>query len=206
MSEEKLKIINEALGRLGSSPIFALDEDTDRARTCMLVYDTEINAMFGQHRWNFAQRTVKLDRQQETPNNGWKFAFALPGERIGLPVRVLDNPRHPDHPLREFAAEGDRIYAQREEIYATFVMRVDPKNWLPMFRRCAVTALASALAMPISEDRNTKETYFVDAFGTPSEGGRGGLLGRAIDEDVRGSPGPAPAYASDPLTEARFGG
>lgn len=206
MSQQKLQILNEALGRLGSSPLFALDEETDRARTCLLVYDTEVDALFGAHRWNFAQRTVRLDRLDEAPNNGWKFAFGLPGERIGLPVRVLTTSKHPDMPLREFAAEGDRIYAQADEIYVTFVMRVDPTQWLPSFRRCAVVALAAALAMPITEDRNTAEKYTVDAFGTPSEGGRGGLLGRAIDEDVRGSPGPAPAYASDPLTEARFGG
>lgn len=203
---DKLQIINEALGRVGSTPLFALNEDSDKARSCALMYDTEIDALFGETHWNFAQRTVRLDQADEEPINGWRYAYALPGERVGLPVRVLSNPRQPDHPLRRYAVEGDRIYADMEPLHAAFVMRVDPQNWLPVFKRAAVMALAAALAVPISEDRTKGEEYRTIAFGNPSEGGRGGLIGRAIAEDMRGSPGPAPAYASDPFTDAFTGG
>lgn len=202
MSEGQLRVINEALGRLGSAPIFALDEDTDRARSCTLIYATEIDALFGAHRWNFAQRTVRLDRLDETPENGWRCAFALPGERVGLPVRVMVKAGRPDAPLRTFAIEGDRLYAEPRELWATFVMRVEPQQWLPTFRKAAALAVAAALAMPISEDRNKAESLREECFGPPPQGGVGGLVGRAIAEDVRGSPGPAPGWTDDPFTDA----
>lgn len=204
MPVDKLTIINTALARLGAQPLEALDEETDRARSVAAVYASEIDALFGECLWHFARKTVALDKLDGTPENGWRFHFAWPGGALQL-ISLLAEPRHPDLPHRDFTREGFRLYAHRERLWGRFLFRVDPDTWPPLFRVAAELRLAAALAMPIADSRTLKESLTADAVGTPSEGGRGGALGRAIAEDARTAPPAAPLSEGDPLTVARFG-
>lgn len=198
-------VVNEALARLGSQPIAALDEDTAVARKVAQIYPTVVGSVFAVERWRFAQRTRRLDRLAEAPQTGWRYAYALPGDRIGEPVRVLANPRTPDRPLRAFAVEGSELHCDQEAVWVSCVVDVDPTQWPALFRAAIVVALAADLAVPQTHDRDLAEDLRRQAWGTPGEGGRGGLVGRAMARDAAQQPGPS-LGASDVLTGARYDG
>lgn len=201
----KTALINRALARLGSAPIAALDEESSLARQCNAIYDDLLDALFGLHDWSFARRTVALDRAAVDPINGWGYAFVLPGERLSAPLKVLRDPKDPDRPLRDYALEEGFLYADAPALWAAFTWRVDPSTWdtAPVFRAAFLSGLAAWLALPVAQNSTLREEYWVEAFGTPREDMRGGLVGKAIQRDVHGAPGAAVAI-QDPLTAARF--
>ncbi len=98
-----------------------------------------------------------------------------------------------------------KLHADAEAVWATCVLPVDPAAWPPLFRAAYVTALAAELAVPQAHDIALADSLRAQAWGTPSEGGRGGLVGRAMARDAAQAPG-ATLLASDPLTAARIGG
>lgn len=204
--QDKIKVANEALRRFGAGTILSFEEETQKAATVAAIYATVVDDAFQATRWTFARRTARLDLLPDAPLSGYARAFALPGDRVGDPVKVIANPSLPDHPLRIFALEGDELHANVTAVWATCVRRVDPNYWPPMFRRAVVTALAAELVVPISHDTKLADNLRAQTWGTPSEGGRGGLMGRAMAIDVASSPGSAaPIGAVDPLTDAWHG-
>lgn len=203
---DDLSIVNEALARLGSSPIFSLEEESKTAGKAARIYPTVVGTVFAAHSWNFARRTTRLDRLAVVPETGWAFAYALPGNRIGDPVKVLDNPRSPDNPLRMFLVEGDELHADAAAVWATCVRQVAPADWPPLFKSAVVVALAAELCVPQSHDVNLAAALRQEAWGSPAEGLRGGQVGRAMARDAASTPGPAPLGASDALTDAWHGG
>lgn len=211
---DHLKIMNNALARIGAGAIMAEDEDSDLAAQVVAVYFDRLDAILGMHPWTFAGKTYKLDRLSETANNdfvaadgkfmnGWRHGFALPGTRIGHPRRILDDPRRPDSPCRDFLIEGVNLYADRDSLWATVTVRADPAAWSPGFRLAVTVATAADLCVPVTHDATLAEKLRAEAEGSPSEGGRGGLIGRAMGKDAAASPAKAPLWG-DPLTLARL--
>lgn len=206
-------IINHALARIGSGPIGAIDEDTPKARQARAVYYDRVDALLGLYEWTFAGKTYALSAIAATVVNGydatakkfitgWRYAFNLPGTRIGSPRKVMTDPRCPDTPLRQFMLEEGRVYADRTPLWVSVTVRVSPLLWLPAFRLAAIVAAASDFAVPITHDVNLASALREEAQGPPQAGGRGGLIGMAIAAD-RSAPNKAPMW-SDPLTEARL--
>lgn len=203
---DDLSVINEALARIGGAPLFALDEETKRASAVIHIYRTVVPDAFAAHRWHWARRTAPLDRLAVTPETGWRFAYALPGDRIGAPVKVLDNPRCPDLPLRDYIVEGGELHCDREAVWATCVRAVPPAAWEPAFRQAVIVALAATFCLPETHDTKLQAVLEQTAWGSPSEGRRGGLMGRAIALDAASAGAVASAVGSDPLTASHFGG
>lgn len=198
-------IINEALARLGSKPIFSLEDETPLAAKVAQIYPTVIGDLFGCHSWIWARRTSRLDRLAVEPETGWAYAYALPSDRSGSPVRVLTDPRRQNAPLRHFLVEGDELHADVAAVWATCVRQVAPEFWPGLFRSAAVVALAAELAVPQTHDVTLATSLRQDAWGTPNEGRRGGLVGRAMAIDAASTPGPAIGDV-DAFGSARSGG
>jgi hypothetical protein len=203
---DDVTICNRALTRIGGGQITSFDEDTDLARLCVAIYDDLVEGAFTLYHWKWPRRTRALDRLSETPANGMLYAFGFPAGALSQPLKVLDSPRDANRPFRDFTMEGREIYANRDTLWASFIFRISPDQWPPVFRLGVTTWLASALAIPVSQDVNMKASLEAEAIGSPSEQGRGGIIGRAIAIDGATSGGEAPLLASDPVTAARYDG
>lgn len=212
---DDVTIINRMLARIGSSPIGAIDEDTDKCRQCVAVYYDRRDQLLSRYQWRFNGVTRKLDQAAETAENGfdttisrfmngWRYAFDLPGTRLGPPRKVLSDPRDPNRPLRNCLIEGNRIYADVKPLWATCGEAIDPENWPAWFRLPMIVLGAADLCVPIAHDKNLADDLYVRGEGTPSEKGLGGMVGLAIAADISGAPPAAPLLADDPLTSARF--
>lgn len=203
---DDVTIINRALARIGAGAILSRDEDTDLARQACAIYDDLVDLALAGFHWKWPVQTRRLDRLAATPENGWPYAYGFPPEAIGLPSRLLADPRSPDRPLREFAVEGGRIYCNEPQVWGSFVMRSSPGLWPPLFRAAFTVWLAASLAVPVTHDSNLEQSLSQQAVGNPSENLRGGLMGRAIAFDAAGSNAVAPVLAADPLTDSWHGG
>jgi hypothetical protein len=209
-----LKIMNNALGKIGAGRIMAEDEDTELAGQVVPAYYSRLRAMLAMCEWSFAGKTYKLDALAKTAendydaagqifNNGWRHAFALPGTRIGLPRRVLANPRDPKDPLRDFLIEAGVLYADREPLWAVVTVMPDPAIWDPQFALAMEAIIAADLCVPVTHDAGLAKALREIAEGTPQENGRGGLVGRAMTHDAAKARTAAPIWR-DPLSDARL--
>ncbi|RIY03262.1 hypothetical protein D3218_00355 [Aureimonas flava] len=202
---DKATIVNRALGRLGQAPVFSLDGENHVTGHVDGVWDDVVAECFGLHDWSFCRRTTKLTRLAVEPGNGWSYGFALPGDRIGEPLLVLAAVAPAEHVLRDFSIEAGVLYARAANVWARCKVAVDPEAWDIGFRGAFVTALASALAVPMQSDQGLQDDLRAQAFGTPSQGGTGGQFGRLVAQNRAGSPVGSPFLRGDPLTDARWG-
>ena len=197
-------IVNWALAKIGSFATFSIDGDDDLSSQVNLTWQRCVDQCFGLADWSFLKRTFSLDRTAEAPINGWAYEFALPGGRIGDPLKIMAGTGR--QPLRCYDIEGDHLYADEAAVRGTFKVYRDPEYWDSAFRAAFTTALAAYLAVPVAHDTDMRDLYHREAFGTPSKEGTGGLFGRLMAQNRAGAPIGHPLAAADPLTGARTGG
>jgi hypothetical protein len=202
---QPVDIVNRALARIGGGHILSLDADGDLEASCQLLYADITEAALGKFDWRFANKTFALSRLADAPLIGWRFAYDLPGERLGAPVAIYSQPRRPDQPLRDFKINGSELHCDHETVWVDCKVKVDPSIWPPEFRVAVTTWLAAELAVPVAHDLALSQSLRQIALGRPEESGIGGLIGMAIAKEIGRSP-PEAGYADDVLTSARHAG
>lgn len=202
---DKPMIVNWALAELGQPPRFSIDDQTSLGRNVAIFWPRCLARCLGLHDWSFTRRTVCLTLQSGQPINGWPYAFSLPGNRIGPPRRFTSDPQCRIL-IRDFDIEGDTLFCCEKTAFARYKAAVDPEYWPPDFLSAFATALACYLAIPETQDPDLAADMEVRAFGSPSQGGAGGLFGRLIAQDLAGAPVGEPLLATDPLTAGRASG
>lgn len=201
----ELTVINRALARIGEARVFDLEDESDLVSSVVAVHEDLIEAAIELYDWYWPRRTVSLEALADKPF-GYSGSFAFPATAIGPPVALYASDSRRADPLRDFRVDGRTVAADTTVLWGRFRMRLDPAEWPAAFRMGYTIWLASALAIPVSQDANLKQLLEEEALGTPSEGGRGGIIGRAIAFDASHSGGPAPLSTTDPLTDAHGGG
>lgn len=76
--------------------------------------------------------------------------------------------------------------------------------WSPLLQNAIIMLAAAYLAVPVSHDAGLAADLRTQAIGDDREAGKGGLLGRAIAEDLAQRPLGSPLLRDDPLTLARY--
>lgn len=200
---EKLTIVNEACALANATPIQSLEAQTPAAAMVRLAYDRVLGYCFGIHRFSFSLSTRRLSRLAEAPETGWLYAFDLPADRVGPPVRLTDAPKEPRRHFTDFLIEGPQVHADAPDLWAQIRITPAPMLWSPPFRHAFTTALAADLALTVKRDKTLRQIMWSEAFGDARAGGRGGLLLAAISDDGQSTPSlDNPAVTHDPLTSA----
>lgn len=202
MAIDKATIINWALTDIGAGPMFSVDDDSDLAETIEAVWQPVVDRTFGMHDWSFCRKTYRNARHNATPENGWRYGFDLPGNRVGNPLKILDQAGQSPRPLKHFAIEEGKLFANAPETWSLCKVVVDPDYWPPEWRGAFVVALGAYLAVPVWQDRDLRDAMLTEAFGTPSREGTGGLFGRLMAQDRASSP-LTDGTDQGPLIEAR---
>ena len=78
------------------------------------------------------------------------------------------------------------------------------ERWPGDFRELFTVALMAELALSIREDRPLRNELYRQAWGTPQEGGRGGLFGAALDNDSQAIPSTIVGGGYNPLIDVRY--
>ncbi|MBB3385987.1 MULTISPECIES: hypothetical protein [unclassified Rhizobium] len=204
MSIDKTTIINWALTDIGAGPMFSVDDDSDLAMQIANTWGRTVDHVFGMHDWTFLCVTARLRRLADPLDNGWKYAYDLPSPRLSNPLAYRCGPRRSDHVIRDFTLEQDKFCCMEPQAWAVYKTYKDPDYWDPAFRSAFVVALAGYLAIPVWQDDNLQNEKLQQAFGTPSQQGTGGMIGRLMAQDKASRPvGEESLLSEDPLTSVR---
>jgi len=198
-------IANMSLLKLGHPQISgAIDPETRTGSILDRVWYLTAAKCFGLHDWPMCRRTSKLNRHAESPDNGWRYQFDLSGDRLGPPLKVLRQAGSCPVPMRDYAFEGQSLFANEPDCWTVDKVDPDPSIWDPAFVAAFSVAYASGLAVPLQQDVDMKFELHVEAFGTRQEKFTGGMFGRLITLQRTSEPVDSPYTKSNPFTDVRF--
>lgn len=196
-----IAICNEALTLLGHSAIHDFEGRTPASEACERVYGVVLGQLLDAYDWRFAMRQQKLTRLAGAPTDGFTYRHQLPNDRDGDPARYYSD-LHGSFVV-DSAVFSDAVHSDHEDLWCDYVKAGALTG---NFRNLLVRALAADLALSLCDDRGVYDRFRREAYGTPSEGGRGGLFKTAISNDARGAkPRSVLKMGTGPLVEAHLG-
>jgi hypothetical protein len=197
----KFDICSRSLVELGEDVISSFTADTDPSKICGLIYPEYIRYLQSSYPWNFTIKKVQLARLSETPLNEWKYKYQMPSDMLIFRA-FFNSSSEGVSPMQSYERFEDEVWTNEEAVYIDYQFEVSSDNFPSYFTEFAIMALASKLAMPITDDKTIEETKTIKAFGSPSDNKNGGEFGVAKKLDSQQNP--SPAIAADDLILARF--
>lgn len=194
-------IVNDALALIGDDGIGSFTDD-DRGRDAGRIYRNEIAFAIGVHPFSWARRMFLLSRAEGTPSTGHAYLYALPPERVGPPLRITDDATDDRRIFNCFELLGGFVATDAEAVWASCKIVPDPAEWSSTFRQTVIVALAGRFAYARSTDKDMQDRFLRQAYGTPDEAFRGGLMRAAIQEDGRATPPRRMPTEANPLLAA----
>lgn len=168
----KIAICNMALGWLGAPPIASLQENRPEARYADQYYDLALEQCLRDHRWNFAQRRVRLAEMDvpEGYTSIFEAAYAVPVDCL-LAHTVLDEGGNEMEFELALAPDGasKMIVTHGPSAFLSYTARVDITELFdPNFSRALARRLAADLAVPVLKNNPQKiqeaETLYLNAL------------------------------------------
>jgi hypothetical protein len=185
-----IRFANAALAKFGGGAIATMADVAPPGPKVRLIYQVVADELFS-YPWTFCKITTPLERVvDEAPGSdgmlmaGWRYAHALPVDRLAPPVKYLRDPRFEDCPVQRFAVQNELVYSDDEKLWAVVLVRPDESVWPPYFRTAFIGCLAANLVMPVSGNSGMFDKLDLIAYGSPSENRKGGLVGRAMQADA----------------------
>lgn len=124
-------------------------------------------------------KKTQLSQLVASPTNEWTYGYQLPTDRIGDPFAVFASEGVGASPIKEFEIFGDKLFTNHALIIIDYPFKPAESAFPGYFTEFLVQALASALAIPVTDQTTTADYYRALAYGTPGENGNGGALSRA---------------------------
>ena len=187
VGDTDLSICSDALILLGASPISSFTEGTDTAQACDRLYPDLRDTMLSTYVWSWTLKKSQIARLSTNPINEWQYAYQLPGDMLSGVLAVFESNSTTERSRRYgWEVYGDQLYTNMETVYIDYQASVAETKMPNYFVRLLRTALAGELAIVVT-DQAAKADYFkAQAFGSPGENGRGGLMREAMNIDARG--------------------
>lgn len=202
----ELDIVNFACARIGADPVQSFSDELFGGQIAEAIYAPVVDFCLALHEFPFALEQVLLTPAAEPPLPGWTKVYVAPAGRVGDPVRVIASTGCPDRGTHRYQLVGERIHAEDEPLSALIRVRAHPSRWSPAFVEAVILALGAELALGLAADERRRDLLRRDAYGTPSEGYRGGAIGVAIAEARRATPARAVRLGAGPVVGAWRGG
>lgn len=200
---DELEIVRAACNRIGASAPEDLTDEVYHGVTAQRAYKLEARAALALHPWSFAQELVRLTLLSDAPIAGYQYIHQLPVEETIIGAdRVIDDPSIPDDNFTDYKKYGSKIYSNIEDLYAVMRVEVRPHLWNPLFVKAVQTGLAGVLAEALASDSKTADRLIREAYGSPNEERRGGLMRAAINADGFTTPNRRMRMGENPLTKA----
>jgi len=156
MATSVVKIVNNALVRIGASSITALTENSEPARAANVIYDQIRDATLRDHVWNFATRRIQLAQDVAAPAFGYVYAYTLPTDCLRVLQMELKD--------MVYKIEGRKLLTDEGTAKIMYISRVtDPNEFDPMFIEALSARLAAELSVTLTDSnslyQNMMEVY-----------------------------------------------
>lgn len=182
-----VSICSDALVLLGASPISSFTEGTDSALVCDRLYPDIRDSVLSSYIWSWSITKTQISRLSTAPTNEWQYAYQLPGDMLSGVLAVFETSGTTERPRRYgWEIYGDQLYTNMETVYIDYQQTVTESKMPPYFVQLLKFALASELAIVITDQGSKAEYFYAKAYGNPGENGRGGEMRKAMNIDGRG--------------------
>lgn len=182
-----VSICSDALVMLGASVISSLEDGTPAATACSRLYPDLKDTLLSRYPWSWSIKKVQVARLVTAPINEWKYAYQLPGDMLTGVLAVFDSGSDTARPINYgWEIYGSQLYTNLETVFIDYQETVTEASMPPYFVRLLRIAMASELAIVITDQVQKMDYLRSIAFGTPGENGRGGLFREAVNIDSRG--------------------
>lgn len=155
-----IAICNMALGWLGAPPIASLTENRPEARYAAQYFDSALEQTLRDHRWNFAQRRVRLAPLDVPDGYQGKYenAYALPVDCLHAHTMLDAAENTFDFEVALSEDGGSKILlANVSSAYLAYTARViNTELFDPDFARVLARRLAADIATPILKNNPQK--------------------------------------------------
>ncbi len=152
---DRLSVYNEALIRLGVSPVASLEDTSAQSLSAAELLDNTVDRCLASFPWSFATREVELAEvvipQDDRDSTEFSRVFQLPADRL----RVLG--------LRDrggFFLSGDHLYSDAPRPRLVYIRRAPPPLWTPLFHKWVVHELCAALAITLTDNPQRAEMFY----------------------------------------------
>lgn len=153
-----LSVINEALIRLGATPLASLEDGSAQALVAASTYETCKHSLLADHPWHFATREVALARlslpDEERFYSGYQYAYQLPV----VMLRALGL-RDGDY----FQIASDQLLTNSREARLVYIHPALESVWPAYFRRLVVLETAAAFALALTESAQRADMFYREA-------------------------------------------
>jgi hypothetical protein len=182
-----VSICSDALILLGAEPITSFTDGSDSAQACSRLYPDLRDTIISSYVWSWSLKKSQIARLSTAPINEWQYAYQLPGDMLSGVLAVFETAGTTERSRRYgWEIYGEQLFTNMETVYIDYQQSIVESKMPVYFVRLLRTAMAAELAIVIT-DQAAKSDYFrAQAFGTPMENGRGGLMREAMNIDARG--------------------
>lgn len=187
VGDTDLSICSDALILLGAAPLSSFTEGSDTAQACDRLYPDVRDTILSTYVWSWTLKKSQLARLSTNPVNEWSYAYQLPGDMLSGALAVFETNSTVERSRRYgWEIYGDQLYTNMETVYIDYQSNVSESKMPPYFVRLLRTALASELAIVVTDQASKADYFRAMAYGSPGDSGRGGMMREAMNIDARG--------------------
>lgn len=201
LGQADVALYNAAMDELGGTPINAFDDATPAADGSERRYRNVRNFCLGLRAWSWQTTRAQLARLEAPSPTHFAYQYTLPEGKVMAVYTSADT----DRPTTQFTLQGGKLHTNFEQIWITHDgLEPDPGTWSASFTAAVQKALAASACMQVTGDKGLRATLHAEAYGSPSEHYKGGLMGVAISEDSKSEPGTGFSLDAGDLIRARY--
>lgn len=148
-------VVNNALDKLGQSPITSLEDGNKTASLANRKWNIIRKRLLRSHVWNFAVKRTTLAPLSESPSWGFTYQHEMPSDLL----RVIEVK---DLSAGEYQIENNRLFCDDDVVYLRYVYDVtDPNEYDSLFIDLLSTMLAFDMCEALTQS-NTKKQLLAD--------------------------------------------
>ena len=183
-----VRICSDALLMLGAKAITSFNDGTDSSSVCDRLYPNVRDSTLTMYRWSFSMKKIALAQLVTAPGSYWKYAYQLPGDRLGNPMAVYPSSNVGTPIDKDWEIQGDQLLTNLTAVFIDYQYSV-PEYALPQyFVQLLKYQMAWHIAEAITEQQDKSLRWQRVALGDPAENMRGGYFRQACQMDAQGNP------------------
>lgn len=151
------KICNLGLTKIGEQMITSLEDDSQTARLCDLVYAELRDELLCRYRWKFAIHRKSVAADSDSPEFGYDYQYSIPSSPKCLRLLRVEVD---ETELTDWVREGDKILTdgEDEEIDIIYIRQeTDPAKYPKSFVKALSMTIAEHLAYNIIQSSAAAE-------------------------------------------------
>lgn len=136
----QVEVCNIVLTRIGCETIASINQGSAEAKALKAVYDHCLDVVISEGSWPETYYTRTLAALDETPENGYTYAYQLPETPKFLgALEILDA-------VSSYVTEGQKIYTDDSTLKIRYKSRIDTENAGPLMIKALVAKLLFSMS------------------------------------------------------------